>query len=109
MAVSTLAYANPIPNRLAKGANVGDFVYYALDAELRRVAPDESPSVLLCQFALPYGPVVRNAALKHGDPTSSCCAGMMSGSGRTLTQIDSPGSSGRFVMRRWCWLSRRQC
>lgn len=67
MAVSTLAYANPIPNRLAKG-NVGELVFRALDAELTRVAPDERPSVLLCQFALPFGPIVRNVALKHSRP-----------------------------------------
>jgi glycosyltransferase involved in cell wall biosynthesis len=65
--VSTLFYANPIPNRLANG-NVGELVLRELDAQLARVSPEERPSVLVCQFALPFGPMVRTAALKHKRP-----------------------------------------
>jgi glycosyltransferase involved in cell wall biosynthesis len=67
MPVQTLGYDNPIPNRLA-GGKVGDLVQRALEKELMRVTPDEAPSVLLCQFALPYGPIVRNVARTHQRP-----------------------------------------
>jgi glycosyltransferase involved in cell wall biosynthesis len=67
MAVTTLAYANPIPHRLANGT-IGELVRRALDGEVAASANTEEPSVLLCQFALPFGPIVRSVAQKHRRP-----------------------------------------
>jgi glycosyltransferase involved in cell wall biosynthesis len=68
VAVRTLAYPNPIPNRLSGAANLGELVERTLHRELLTTPPDESPSVLICQFALPLGPIVRRVAQEHGRP-----------------------------------------
>lgn len=66
MPVRNLVCANPIPSRLAGASNHHELIVRALDAEARKA--ERPPAVLLSQFALPFGPAVREVAREIGIP-----------------------------------------
>ena len=64
--VRDLAFRNRVPGRLNGTLGMARLIEIALEAHLHRVRAHRAQDVVNVQFALPYGPIVRHAAQRHG-------------------------------------------
>ncbi|MFN2453681.1 MAG: glycosyltransferase [Pyrinomonadaceae bacterium] len=63
--VNDLCYQNRVPSRLCRPLDAGARVTEALDGVLAKACANPQQDIVLCQFALPYGPAVRDACRRH--------------------------------------------
>lgn len=68
IAVGDLTFANPWPGRLFARRGLRDRIADAIVNRVERLRPTDVPALLMAQFALPYGPSVRDAARRLSIP-----------------------------------------